>query len=304
MTILNKPGFDLQKIISGAGEKFDLHPDAVRRLVGYLKSLGADAQQAFNNARQSGPGGRPASLPAGRSAPSTQTSENSDILGNLSSAVKTLQAKGYPREFIDRAMIERRMSPDKALALANNAPQFGSGKTSVVPQAGKPTPTGQRPKGPNQGARQNIVSARRTEHPENVPYESRDPNDLLPEARRGYDPAMGKINDYLKSLGMEAFPTCTYRNQARQNELYAIGRTKPGQKVTWTQNSPHTPRKAWDIAVRDIKTGKVLDESVVPWQEIGRIGKDAAHIYWGGDWGVRDLGHFQVEPPKRRQSRR
>lgn len=39
----------------------------------------------------------------------------------------------------------------------------------------------------------------------------------------------------------------TYRSQERQNELYAQGRTAPGNKVTWTKKSNHTLRKALDV---------------------------------------------------------
>ncbi|MDM5350262.1 M15 family metallopeptidase [Lysinibacillus sphaericus] len=48
---------------------------------------------------------------------------------------------------------------------------------------------------------------------------------------------------------VDIFITETYRSQARQNYLYEQGRTRPGQVVTWTRNSNHTSRRAWDIAV-------------------------------------------------------
>ncbi|CAM5484160.1 Peptidoglycan L-alanyl-D-glutamate endopeptidase OS=Lysinibacillus sphaericus OX=1421 GN=LS41612_04705 PE=4 SV=1 [Lysinibacillus sphaericus] len=45
------------------------------------------------------------------------------------------------------------------------------------------------------------------------------------------------------------FITETYRSQTRQKYLYAQGRTRPGKVVTWTLNSNHKSRLAWDIAV-------------------------------------------------------
>lgn len=45
------------------------------------------------------------------------------------------------------------------------------------------------------------------------------------------------------------FITETYRSQERQKYLYAQGRTRPGQIVTWTLDSNHKSRLAWDIAV-------------------------------------------------------
>ncbi|MED4888926.1 M15 family metallopeptidase [Lysinibacillus fusiformis] len=45
------------------------------------------------------------------------------------------------------------------------------------------------------------------------------------------------------------FITETYRSQERQKYLYAQGRTRPGQIVTWTLDSNHKSRLAWGIAV-------------------------------------------------------
>ncbi|WP_232540527.1 M15 family metallopeptidase [Lysinibacillus fusiformis] len=45
------------------------------------------------------------------------------------------------------------------------------------------------------------------------------------------------------------FITETYRSQERQKYLYAQGRIRPMQIVTWTLNSNHKSRLAWDIAV-------------------------------------------------------
>ena len=41
--------------------------------------------------------------------------------------------------------------------------------------------------------------------------------------------------------------TETYRSQERQDYLYEQGRTRSGKIVTWTHNSRHTSRRAWDI---------------------------------------------------------
>ena len=54
--------------------------------------------------------------------------------------------------------------------------------------------------------------------------------------------------DECKKAGLDIFITETYRSQARQNYLYEQGRTRPGDKITWTKNSRHTSRLAWDIA--------------------------------------------------------
>ena len=60
-----------------------------------------------------------------------------------------------------------------------------------------------------------------------------------------------KVNNFLLECykqGVDCYPFETYRSQERQNELYAQGRTKPGNKVTWTLNSRHKLREACDFA--------------------------------------------------------
>lgn len=61
-----------------------------------------------------------------------------------------------------------------------------------------------------------------------------------------------------------------YRTQARQNALYAQGRTKPGPVVTWTRDSNHTKRLAVDVypincSHRDIESIAVKYGIAHPW---------------------------------------
>lgn len=87
------------------------------------------------------------------------------------------------------------------------------------------------------------------------------------------------------------FITETYRSQERQNYLYAQGRTRPGQIVTWTLNSNHKSRLAWDIAVGP-------PQSLYDVTTLNRVGAIARKlgITWGGDWvGSIDRPHFEVK---------
>lgn len=87
------------------------------------------------------------------------------------------------------------------------------------------------------------------------------------------------------------FITETYRSQARQNYLYEQGRTRPGQVVTWTRNSNHTSRRAWDIAVAPPRN--LYDISTLG--KVGAIAKRLG-ITWGGYWpvGQYDAPHFEI----------
>ena len=87
------------------------------------------------------------------------------------------------------------------------------------------------------------------------------------------------------------FITETYRSQARQNYLYAQGRTRPGQIVTWTLNSNHKSRLAWDIAVGP-------PQSLYDVTTLNRVGAIARKlgITWGGTWtNAIDRPHFEVK---------
>ena len=87
------------------------------------------------------------------------------------------------------------------------------------------------------------------------------------------------------------FVTETYRSQARQNYLYAQGRTRPGKIVTWTLKSNHTSRLAWDIAVAPPKPLYDVDTLT----KVGAIARKLG-ITWGGDWARRiDRPHFEVK---------
>lgn len=92
-----------------------------------------------------------------------------------------------------------------------------------------------------------------------------------------------------KKQGANIFITETYRSQARQNWLYEQGRTRKGQVVTWTRNSNHTGRMAWDIAVSP--PSKLYDRNIIT--KAGRIA-DKLGIEWGGNWKTPDMPHFQI----------
>ncbi|WP_179865425.1 peptidoglycan-binding protein [Bacillus sp. AFS017336] len=121
----------------------------------------------------------------------------------------------------------------------------------------------------------------------------RDINELLPAAQK----AVKLFLDECKKAELDIFITETYRSQARQDYLYSYGRTREGEKVTWTRSSNHTCRLAWDIAVN--KPKDLYDSPTL--KKAGEIAKGLG-ITWGGTWKQADFPHFEVKkdwvPPK------
>lgn len=117
-----------------------------------------------------------------------------------------------------------------------------------------------------------------------VTTQCRDISELTPAAQR----ACRLFLERCAQRGLDVFITETYRSQERQDYLYSIGRTRSGSKVTWTRNSRHTSRRAWDIACR----GGTLYNAVV----LAQCGAVAAElgITWGGTWKTPDTPHFEV----------
>lgn len=93
-----------------------------------------------------------------------------------------------------------------------------------------------------------------------------------------------------KKAGLKVLITETYRPQARQNWLYQQGRTRAGNVVTWTKNSRHTGRMAWDIC-KNVKGQEYSDNSF--FAKCGEIAKKLG-ITWGGIWDTPDKPHFEI----------
>ena len=121
-----------------------------------------------------------------------------------------------------------------------------------------------------------------------VTKQVRDIGELSPVAEK----ACRLFMDECKKADLPIFITETYRSQARQNYLYQQGRTRPGDKVTWTLSSNHTGRMAWDIAVN--KKGLDLYD-IKTLEKAGAIAKRLS-ITWGGSWKKSiDRPHFEVD---------
>jgi peptidoglycan L-alanyl-D-glutamate endopeptidase CwlK len=93
------------------------------------------------------------------------------------------------------------------------------------------------------------------------------------------------------------------RTPARQKELYAQGRTKPGQVVTWTLTSNHFAKADGHGHAVDLSPFPVDYEGPAKFPKhdaIAKAMKAAAaelgvKIAWGGDWKTtKDRPHFEL----------
>lgn len=103
-------------------------------------------------------------------------------------------------------------------------------------------------------------------------------------------PYATRLIEECKKQGIDIKITETYRSQARQDYLYAQGRTRPGNIVTNAKTSVHTSRKAFDVCI-NVK-GNEYDEALL--KRVGKIGESIG-LEWGGNWSsFKDSPHFQM----------
>jgi len=114
----------------------------------------------------------------------------------------------------------------------------------------------------------------------------RDIQELSPMAQMACNLFMAEC----KKAGLNVLITETYRPQIRQNWLYEQGRSRAGNIVTWTKNSRHTGRLAWDIC-QNVRGREYSDSAF--FVKCGEIAKRLG-ITWGGTWSTPDKPHFEI----------
>ena len=105
--------------------------------------------------------------------------------------------------------------------------------------------------------------------------------------------------EFGEETGLALEISCTYRNTKAQNDLYQLGRTKPGKKVTDKDGissfSLHNifPSIAIDTWVH--LAGKPLALwDVDAFDTLGILAKKY-NLVWGGDWkGLKDRPHLEL----------
>ena len=119
--------------------------------------------------------------------------------------------------------------------------------------------------------------------------ECRDINELHPKVKE----LALKLVEVCKQNGLNIAIGETYRTKERQNELYAQGRTKPGNIVTNARGDSMSSYHQWRLAF-DIFNNKKGDEyNMSVLKKAGELGQKLG-LEWGGSWqGFKDYPHFQ-----------
>lgn len=97
-----------------------------------------------------------------------------------------------------------------------------------------------------------------------------------------------------KSAGIEVIITSTLRDHAKQDDLYAQGRTKPGRIVTSARGgySYHNFGLAFDFC--PIVNGKAAWERADLFEKCGILG-EMLGLEWAGRWkSFKELAHLQA----------
>ncbi|MEO7965493.1 MAG: M15 family metallopeptidase, partial [Gemmatimonadaceae bacterium] len=104
---------------------------------------------------------------------------------------------------------------------------------------------------------------------------------LVPDLRLRLD----RVIDRMKSeFGYSVEVVETVRSQARQDELFAQGRSAPGEVVTWTRNSKHTAGRAVDVVI----DGSY--ENAAAYRDLAQVAREEGlRSLW-----PRDGGHLEI----------
>jgi peptidoglycan L-alanyl-D-glutamate endopeptidase CwlK len=122
---------------------------------------------------------------------------------------------------------------------------------------------------------------------------TRDIKDATPKLQDAYAYAKAEYQR-LYPNDPQPFLTCVHRSNEEQEQLYAIGRTVKGRKVTNARagQSKHNklPSEAFDIGF--ITIGRKLSWDAKLFKKFADIIK-VKGIKWGGDWKFKDAPHFE-----------
>lgn len=120
-----------------------------------------------------------------------------------------------------------------------------------------------------------------------IPPQNRNPDLLHPDARM----AWLRLAEAALNLGRPIFMVEGWRSPARQDALYAQGRTTSGSVVTNARawQSWHQTGRAVDFAFQH---GSPFAPDH-PWEHLGQMG-ELLGFEWGGRWRKPDRPHLQM----------
>jgi len=128
---------------------------------------------------------------------------------------------------------------------------------------------------------------------------SRDIDELTSDARAMFYRFVAHAQRIGLTWQYDWIVTSTYRDQAYQDWLWDQGRTRPGPKVTWTKESKHTSRRAWDVAIKkgkiilwDVAKADVDLDQIPDYIELARVGRGLGLVV-GADFSKPDFCHFE-----------
>ena len=127
---------------------------------------------------------------------------------------------------------------------------------------------------------------------------------LIPTQRKARE-FMKNISQANVSQGLSVRIISGTRTFDEQDELFAQGRTKSGNRVTNARGgfSNHNFGIAWDVGIFNEK-GEYIDDLIdegrmtskavdAEYKKVGAYGKSLG-LFWGGDWTKPDYPHFQM----------
>jgi nucleoid-associated protein YgaU len=122
-----------------------------------------------------------------------------------------------------------------------------------------------------------------------------DPRGLLAGLHPGMQSRAQTMLALAQARGLNVWVVEGMRSFERQNQLYAQGRTKPGNKVTWVRGggSYHN----YGLAIDVVFHGKEPWGNQHDWNALGQAGRDAG-LEWGGSFGDRPHFQWSVAPTK------
>lgn len=88
-----------------------------------------------------------------------------------------------------------------------------------------------------------------------------------------------------------------FRSQARQDWLYAQGRTRRGEIVTHTKKSNHSKGLAGDCYPVDAHGNVMWEAHEEVWQQFGHCVRTQEELQWGGDFPTIHPGSTFVDRP-------